>query len=289
MDDPSDQAAATVDSLTVTAPEQPKAEQLPGIVSKFVDSHGAPSPGSRARQLSRWKISVCPQTGGLSSSFNAFVSARVVDVARSAGAPTSKDAKCDVNLLIIFTTRPQALLDNIRKEHPQMLGFHYAAQVKRLATFNRPIQAWYLTATKDFQGGIHRDFEFQEPMSAQAGSRLTAKISSEFVGALIVVDTTQIAGQRIGAVADHVAMLSLARPVPQAACTALPSILDALNDECRSSLGVDAMTPYDIAYLKSLYSVDPEDRLEIQKSKMARRIVREVRAQNAPPSEDRAR
>lgn len=259
------------------------------MVSRFVESHGAPGPGSRAHQLSRWKIAVCPQTGGLSPQFNAFVSARVVEVASAVAAPASKDPACDPNLLIIFTTQPQKLLDNIRKDHPQMLGFHYAAQVKRLATFTRPIQAWHLTATRDFQGGVHRDFEFQRPMSGQAGSRLTARISSEFVGALVVVDTTRIAGQRIGAVADQVAMLSLARPSPQATCTELPSILDALNDACQSSLGVDAITPYDTAYLRSLYSVDPEGNLDMQQSKMASRIAREVRAPDAPTPEEKAR
>jgi hypothetical protein len=273
---PSDPAENTVDSLTVTAPPQPKAEQLPSIVSKFVDSHGSPSPGSRAHQLSRWKIAVCAKTGGLSQPFNDFVSARVAQTAVSVGAAYDKDPACSPNLLIIFTTRPQALLDNIRKDHPQMLGFHYAAQVKRLATIKRPIQAWYLTATKDFQGGIHRDFEFQRPMSGQAGSRLTANISSEFVGALVVVDTTKIAGQRIGAIADHVAMLSLARPGTLKTCTELPSILDALDADCPSSLGVDAMTPYDLAYLKGLYAVNPEENLQLQQRKITTRIVREV-------------
>ena len=39
------------------------------------------------------------------------------------GAPVSTDAKCTFNIEIIFTKTPQALLDDVKKNQPGLLGF----------------------------------------------------------------------------------------------------------------------------------------------------------------------
>ena len=274
--------AATVEGLTVVGPRQPDAKQLPSIVFKFVQSHGAPG---RIDQLTRWGAPPCPTTVGLPESFNAFVSARVVEVASQVGAPVNKKPACKMNLLIVFTDEPQTLLDKVRRRRPQLLGFHYAAQAKRLATINRPIQAWYVTGTKssrpspnnDLGGLVKLDDPFEAMSGGAPGSRLTSHISSEFLAALIVVDTRKTAGQQIGAIADHVAVLSLTRPPQPRPCGELPSILDTLNPDCPSDRGVQALTTWDVAYLKALYRVDPEEYLPTQQGRIVSRMVREVK------------
>ena len=55
-----------------------------------------------------------------------------------------------------------------------------------------------------------------------------------------------------------------------------PASSTRLTGTCPSSLGVDAMTAFDIAYLKGLYSVNSEDNLEIQKRKIINCIVCEA-------------
>ena len=108
--------------------------KLPELVTKFVASHGA---ASRIDQLSRWPVAICPQTGGLSAPFNAYVSARVKLVAAAVRAPVDKHPNrnfpCKTNLLVVFTTTPQALMDDVRRRHSDMLGFHYAAQASATA------------------------------------------------------------------------------------------------------------------------------------------------------------
>ena len=279
-----------MDGLTVIAPSQPDAKKLPSIVFKFVQSHGA---SGRIDQLTRWGTPPCPTTAGLPESFNTFVSRRVVEVASQVGAPTSRKPTCKMNLLIVFTDQPQALLDGVRRRRPQLLGFHYHAQAKRLATVNRPIQAWYVTGTRssrpsssnDLGGLVKLDDPF-EPMSGGApGSRLTSHISSEFLAALVVVDTTKTAGQKIGAIADQVAVLSLTRPSQPRPCGELPSILDVMNPDCPSDRGVEALTSWDIAYLKALYRVDSEEYLPTQQGRITGRMVRDAK----DPASDRPR
>ena len=275
---PGAKAATTVESLTVIAPKH-EAAQLPALVSRFVAAHGEPS---RIDQLSRWAVPLCPKTGGLSAPFDDFVTARVLQVAATVGVPAAKprnrNVPCKTNLLIIFTTTPQKLMDNVRKDHSQMLGFHYAAQTARLATFDHPIQAWYMTGTGARGDTPEPDTEFGRTPGGTAGSRLSVKLINQFMGVLVVIDASQAVGHHIGPIADHVAMLSLARASHASGCSELPTILDFMNSDCPAKSALEEMTVYDVAYLKGLYSIDPEAFLAAQRSEIGSRMMRDLTA-----------
>ncbi len=252
-------------------------EKLPALVNRFVEAHSATS---RINQLSRWAGPLCPVTGGLSPPFNAYVTARVKAVATSVGVPIENRANrnfpCKTNLLIVFTTSPQALMDDTRKRHSQMLGFHYAAQAQRLAAFEHPIQAWYMTGTKAEGDTVELDDEFHRLPAGDTHSRLSARLESQFMGVLVVVDANKIVGHQIGAIADDVAMLSLAHASLAKGCSDLPTILDFLNADCQEKTDPPGLTPYDLAYLRGLYSTNPQEYLAAQRSEIGSRILREV-------------
>ncbi|MBS0331421.1 MAG: hypothetical protein JSS35_01515, partial [Proteobacteria bacterium] len=193
-------AGTTVDSVTVIAPKAEQ-EKLPALVDRFVEAHSAPS---RIGQLSRWSDPVCPQAGGLPPAFDAYVSQRVKLVAAAVGAPVEKrpnrNFPCKPNLLIVFTTEPQKLMNDVRRRHPQMLGFHYAAQAERLARVERPIQAWYMTGTQPRGDLVEPDDEFHRTPGGEAGSRLTVRLESKIMAVLVVVDSNKILGHQIGAI-----------------------------------------------------------------------------------------
>ena len=269
-------ASATVEGVTVVAPKAEQAK-LPELVNRFVEAH---SGVSRSNQLSRWAGPVCPQTGGLSAPFNTFVSARVKAVAASVGAPAEKrpnrNFACKTNLLIVFTTKPQTLMDDVRKHHPQMLGFHFTAQAQRLATVDHPFQAWYMTGTKAEGDDVEPDDPNHRMPSGGAGSRLTSRLESQLMGVLVVIDANRIVGHQIGAIADNAAMLSLARASQVKGCSELPTILDFLNPDCPAAADPPGLTRYDVAYLKGLYSIDPQEYAAAQRSEIGSRILREV-------------
>lgn len=271
-------ASTTVEGLTVVAPKIEQAK-LPELVDRFFTAH---SGVSRSNQLSRWAAPVCPQTGGLSGPFNAFVSSRVKTVAATIGAPIDKHPNrnfaCKTNLLIVFTTKPQGLMDDVRKHHPQMLGFHFTAQAQRLATVDHPIQAWYMTGTKAEGGNVEPDDPNYRMPSGGAGSRLTSRLESQLMGVLVVIDANQIVGHQIGAIADAAAMLSLARASQVKGCSELPTILDFLNPDCPAAADPPGLTRYDLAYLKGLYAIDPQEYAAAQRSEIGSRILREVSA-----------
>src|SRR5215469_12699063 len=75
-----------LEEVTVTAGKQMDRSTLEHvIVPRFVESHGTPS--ERIGQVGRWYDGVCPETTGLQPLYNEFISRRVVEVARSVGAP----------------------------------------------------------------------------------------------------------------------------------------------------------------------------------------------------------
>ena len=132
-------------SMTVTGPKSRE------VVENFVASFAAPT--RLTGKIARWENGVCPLTVGQPPAVTEFVTQRVKDVAAMVGAPVNAMQSCTPNIEIVFTTTPQALLDNVRKHETDYLGYaESSAQREKLATVTRPVQAWYTTQTKDLQG-----------------------------------------------------------------------------------------------------------------------------------------
>ena len=71
-------------------------------------------------------------------------------------------------------------------------------------------------------------------------------------------------------------MLTLAHSLPGKTCSELPTIVDLLNPACSGGAEPVGLTPYDRAYLKALYSVEPTEFLAAQRSEIGTRILREL-------------
>jgi hypothetical protein len=271
-----DAPAPAVEGITVLAPKVEQ-EKLPAVIDRFVRQHGAVG---RIDQLSRWESPVCPEAAGLSAPLDSYVVARVKAVAAAVGAPVEKRparrSPCRTNLLVVFTTSPQALMDGVRARHPDLLGFRYAAQAERLARVEQPVQAWYMTGTKAEGDVVQADDEFHQLPGGAAGSSFTAHLTSQFLGVLVVVDAGRIVGHQIGAIADAVAMLSLARAERVKGCSELPSIVDFLNPDCPPGPDPAGLSSYDVAFLRGLYSTDPQQFSRGQRSDIGSRMLRDL-------------
>ncbi len=96
---------------------------------------------------------ICPTVMGLKSDFTGFVAKRLKETAAKVGAPLDPDTHCAPDIQIVFTTTPQGLLDNIRKNFEALLGYHdNSSQAEAMAKVTHPIQAWYSTVTIDVRG-----------------------------------------------------------------------------------------------------------------------------------------
>src|SRR5690349_17143992 len=126
-------ASPPVERITVT-----------GASSKAVNDfvQAAATPTHIIGKVARWDIPICPYALGMPLNVTELVVQRVKDVALKAGGRVSSDPDCKPNIVIAFSTVPQELLDSIRKDHVEWLGYQSnPEELKRLATVTRPIQA----------------------------------------------------------------------------------------------------------------------------------------------------
>ena len=265
--------ANTVSPLVLTAPEKDRG--LVDPTTQFVRQHLPESTFSE--QYPRFRDGICVRAIGLPPEFDAYIEKRLVDIAAEVKAPLAKASSCTPNVHVIFTTEPQNLLSDIAKRKDILLGFYWnETGLRRLAAVKRPIGAWYVTRTRDKNGEsrleIHDPTDYLNPRVGRAGSRLSNGMSSEIVHTLIVADSNKVAGQKIEAIADYVAVLALAKWQGLERCNGLHTILNLLADGCDVSERPDGATRADLALLRGLYSVETQVTGSQQRMAIASRI-----------------
>ena len=250
-----------VESVIVTAPKDRPEKQL----DDFIIAHATPSP--YLRKIARWKTGICPATVGMSDKLNLYVTQRIVRVAMLVGAPLDSHESCRPNILVVATSQPQEMLDLVRTKRPALLGFHYKSRAKDIAAMTRAVQAWYSTATEDFNGFVQPDgggynLNTQDALAAQgltpvhvSGMRTGDGLKSQFTTAIIMVDDAKIAGQAIGPLADYIAMLALGQGQYYDVCQPVPTITNLLAPGCADNRKPAALTDIDVTYLRGLYKM----------------------------------
>jgi hypothetical protein len=276
---------ASTESVTVVGTRSQEA------IHDFVQAFTAPT--RLTGKIARWENGICPVTVGIRPGFINFVTQRVRVVAATVGAPVDVSATCKPNIEIVFTTKPQALLDNIRKNQKSFLGYYdNQDQLAKLATVTRPIQAWYTTATRDLMGNLQvdggqtagngLDISYRCPppqrgmctmhlsnahAAAVTGTRLGDGLRSDFYHVIIVVNPDQLKDYEIGSLADYISLLALTQLSALDTCQQLPSIVNLLAEGCARK--ANALTDSDIAYLRGLYKMSSDRTLRTQQDEMA--------------------
>ncbi len=298
-------ASLPVESVTVSGASSKS-------VNEFVQA--AATPTHIIGKVARWETPICPYALGLPADVTARVVQRVKEVAAQARVRVDSRATCKPNIVIAFTSTPQALLDNIRKDHEEWLGYQTSSEeLNRLATIKRPIQAWYSTATVDQRGLSQID----SARNRNGGRGLLVVGSCAILGGGTPMLTrngpmpnpeqqcTVIVPNAIGtdakasrltnglrATFDHITIIAN----PPAVGASMPAIDDyiavlALSqvgslDTCQALPSITSLlakgctqtateiTDNDLAYLKAVYAADPSKLPEMQKNEIAYRMER---------------
>jgi len=283
-------AASRVENVTVTGTRSREA------IEGFVQSLATPT--RAIEKVARWQQGICPRVVGLRPAFLTFITKRLKDVAAQVGVPVNNSISCETNIVIVFTTAPQALIDNVKQKQPGLLGYSdNHEQLDKLATVTRTIQAWYTTATEDAYGRVTVDTgktagqglvlsvpcnqlyqglalggicTFQ-PSGAHGasvtGSRLGDGLRSGLYNVIIAADPTKLLDYEIGTLSDYIAMLVLAQVNVPDTCQPLASITNLLAANCTSK--PSALTDNDLGYLRALYKMSPDRNIQVQRNEMA--------------------
>jgi len=218
---PSSADPPPIPEIIIKAPKHTRRELERVIVSRFVESHLAPTPAGG--HIVRWYGAICPGVSGLFPERSLGVERRILDIARRIGAPAATQP-CHVNLQVTFSDTPQAFVDDIQTRYTESLGTFRTQGDTR---FTRAVQSWYQT-------GSHRELRY----------------------VLVVIDPQQVGVLTLVEVIDDIAMASFSRITRLDTCSELSSILDLLSAACSTRPPPAALTPADIAFLKAIYAHD---------------------------------
>lgn len=298
------QAGAPVETVTSEAPKTPLEKAIDG----FVKSYAAPT--MAAGKIPKWRNGICPAVAGLTAGENLGVAALLRQVAAKVGAPVVTGQSCNPNVMIVFTASPQAVLDDMAKNHEALLGYHEISQLRRIATMQHPVQAWYATATRSSNGSLVADSAQQTPRCADAqaeassvcgseihitdaysacssavqnlvrycggrqsaGSLVNDGVHSEISFVTVVVDTGKLGEVGLKQVANYVAMLALSQTQSFETCEPLVSIVNVMTGGCSETFKPDALSESDLAYLGALYRMNPDGKLTYQQASIAHQM-----------------
>jgi len=323
---PAAKEAPAVAPVTVTGQALPPRKVIEKQSSDFVQ-HVAGAGNPEIDQITHWREPVCAQVEGLVPEQAALIKARIESVAQAVGlkAAWAKGGDCRANVEIVFSDQPQAVMDIVAKRHEDLLGYYHVHDRDRLKRVTRPIQSWYVTATrvgatcgpalafatlKDaggmpvINGGFPGATSVEEtvddpesvgPIGCGDASRFTALYTSAFHNVFMVADSRALEGKDLGLVADYMTMLALSKPRSLDGCNALPSVIDRFApSSCPVRDPPDGLTPADAAYLTALYASDPESRKAFEQSDITRRmaailIKASTEPASPPPADAKAR
>lgn len=257
-------SSEAAESVTVTATPLPKRD----AVDEFIYSY--PTQVRTTEKIARWRKGICPAVFGLPPRYAAFITTRLTAIARQAGAPIDNDPKCRPNIEIVFTDKPQAVADDVRKYRWAYLGyFDNFRQADALTKVTHDIQAWYLTATVSYSGYVRVDNPRQDFLTgsdslpdgkvfyAAGTGRFNSGPGSTLYNVLIVADPGKLKNYSMGSLADYIAMQALSQPQSFDTCWEVPSISNLLSKECAPERKTATISDNDTRFLYGLYRMDP--------------------------------
>jgi hypothetical protein len=261
------EAAATdpqLDTITVEAKRQLE-HQVGQFVQTVVVHHNGEA-------LARWDTAVCPLVAGLSKEQGEFVLQRLSVAAKNAGARLAPE-KCAANFFVLVTSQADQILKDLKEKSPRLFNTnHGGGGLQHFMATERPVRVWYNSEDDGDPGapnGLLGAFIGSGGQGAYGGtytnagasasgtyrmsdSRLTLTMQKNINSVIIVIDLPQMSGVKMGQMADYAAVVGLADIDLDRTVDSAPSILRLFSD--RAEAPADGMSPWDQAFLKSLYS-----------------------------------
>lgn len=246
---PAPETSTEVESVVVTA--APRA-----TISEFVRSIAEPV--KRGGKLARWNRTVCPATLGLQREYAQYMNDRLAAVAMDAGLKVGKPG-CRPDILVIVSADTETLLAEMAEDHKDFFAVRRWSYERTNSggsqTFesfiqtDRPVRWWHVSETVPADG---RGFADDDKTVRVEATRTRSTMREDLAFVIVVVDARQAQGIGYTALADYVAMASLAQLNPNVNPSQVPSILN-LFERKGTPEAPEALTDWDRAYLKGLY------------------------------------
>ena len=222
-------------------------------VTAFV---GALTRAAPSAQLERFESPICPAALGLSKSNRAAVEQRLRTVAKAAGVAVAPE-DCSVNVLLVVTDNKRAFIEALQNKHRRFLGNLTPTESRRLATGPGPTAAWQLTLPVTARGTAAStdgcDMCFFN-RTTELTSRITTATRPVINASALVIERGALTGLDATQLADYGAMRLFGRTNPERlAGMSAPTILSVIDAPMGSEVPI-TLTPWDLGFLRGLYS-----------------------------------
>lgn len=289
------QPEAESDRVTVTG------RSTEDAIKSFVDAIASPSSKGQD-QMARWDRKVCPGLMGLKPDLARGFLDRLAQRAASIGLEVGEPG-CRANILIVVTPNPDEVARDLFNRFGSRIGRYDERGLEtqgrraldRFVNSDAPVRWWHVanTVTRDGKS-LHTDDS--TPAGDRAGlsgrpgftamtgnsTRITRMTRQDFASAFLIVDASRMAKINFNALADYLAMVSLAQLDPEADASGLPSILNLFAARDAAGPTMASMTDWDLAYLRGLYSVERvSGSAKRQQSDIADSIAKELGKEGA--------
>lgn len=268
----------TVESLTVTAKKVPETEAIEAFVTSVSEQ-------TANRKLGRWDRKVCPGVMGMRNDYARILIDRIAETAVKIGLDVGEPG-CKANMIILATADSDKLTKQMVKDYPDAFA-KYDSGVRRsrkdldaFVATGAPIRWWHVIGRTTADG---QKYDQGESVRVRDVGRLHSTTRDDFATVIIIMDTTRIGKLRFSSLADYIAMVGLAQVDPDADVGGVSSVLNLFDDRAAGVEPAVAMTEWDMAYLKGLYTARRDARRgEAQEDDIARSMVKDLGGTEKP-------
>lgn len=254
-------------------------------VHDFLDKVAAPA---RGRGFARWHREVCIGVENIDANAGQYIIDRIsrlmLEVGLEPGAPG-----CRPDVHIIFSTDAQQTAAHLVEREPRLFrpaGGHAGTDLgldalDEFVRSERPVRWWHVSMPVDARtgapaivlpdGGLCGGLRCTPNVQVAGPSRIHSGTRDDLQNVIIIADVPKLTGMTWQALADYLAVVSVAQIDPRTELRNFDSILNLFDNPAAYS----GLTDWDRSYVRALYEADQERIPSMQRSDIVSRIVRE--------------
>ncbi len=281
-------------AITVTG-ERLTDAQITRQANNYIRSILPPNPSFG--QYARWSVPVCIKVTGIADIYAARVAARIGSAATDAHIPLGRPG-CRPNLSVVFSPDAATTTATILRKKPMQVYRLNGTETDRLLKAPLPVRWWHVLAPggssgeaagrsgpalslPGFEGGGSvGDMVGNDAVTTNSysSSLIDTHLAVGATSAVAVVDIPLATGKPLDAVADYVAMVTLAPSHMPPAVPESRSVLALFGDPAAPL----ALTAWDRAFLAALYRIPMNRTAMLQRGQLAAQISAAIKATTPP-------
>lgn len=209
--------------------------------------------------LGRFRTGVCPGIIGLPREMAELVVDRIRYNAERIGADLAPPQECAANMIIAFVRDGRSEVAALMKGKHYLFNQLTKDEGDALLAEEGPVRAWHNVVVRSRFGdeirgeavAAHRNLTAPPTLYvANSHSHIFLSHRRDIESAVVVIDVGAIDGLSINQIGDYVTMRGFARTRPASAEAANDTVLSLFEADAKQVAG---LTPFDLAYLKTLY------------------------------------